>query len=96
MSAPDQAIILPEMPSVEGLRFRHICGEQDAEGLYQVRAGRVARDQVDLQSISEGLPSREEIGASLAKLVAAQQQHRRLVAEVNGRMVGYSLVESWF
>lgn len=96
MNAPNDAVLLPEMPAVAGLCFRHVRSEQDAEGLYLIHAGRVARDQVDLQSISEGLPSREEIGASLAKLVAAQQQHRRLVAEVNGRMVGYSLVESWF
>jgi mycothiol synthase len=82
-------------PAVEGLLFRLIRGEQDADALYALRAGCIERDQVDLLSTSEGLPSREEIRAALAKAVAAQQQDRRLVTEVNGQVVGYTLIDSW-
>ena len=82
-------------PAIEGLFFRPIRGEQDADAVYELRAGCIERDQVDLLSASEGLPSREEIHAALAKAIAAQQQDRRLVAEVNGQVVGYTLIDSW-
>ena len=88
-------VTLSDMPTVEGLRFRHVRGEEDAEALHLVHAGRIARDQVDLWSTCEGLSSRDEFSAALARLVAAQQQHLRLVAEVDEQVVGYSLIETW-
>jgi len=88
-------ITLPALPAVEGLTFRFIHGEQDADAVHALRAGCAERDQVDLLSASEGLPSREEMRAALAELVAAQQQHRRLVAEVGEQVVEYSLVDCW-
>jgi mycothiol synthase len=88
---PDIAV----MPDMAGLAFRFIRGEKDADAVYAIRAGCVERDQVDLQSASEGLPSRDETRAALAELVAAQRQNQRLLAEVNGQGVGYSLVDSW-
>jgi mycothiol synthase len=95
MSEPTGPILPPDMPAIEGLTFRSIRGEEDADAVYALRAGCVERDQVDLLSASEGLPSREEMRASLAELMAAQRQDWRLVAEVSGQVVGYSLVDSW-
>jgi len=86
---------LPQTPAIEGLVFRPIRGEEDADAVHALRAGCVERDQVDLLSTSEGLPGRDEMRAALAELVAEQRQQQRLVAEVNGQMVGYSLVDSW-
>ena len=88
-------IILPDMPAIEGLYFRSIRGEEDADALYAVHAGRIAHDAVDLLSTSEGLPSRDDLRAALGRVVAAQQQNQRLVAQVNEQVVGYSLIESW-
>ncbi len=89
------AIVLSDVPAIEGLSFRVIRGEEDADAVYALRAGCVERDQVDLLSTSEGLPSRAEFHTTLAKAAAAQQQDRRLVAEINGEVVGYGLIDSW-
>lgn len=84
----------PIVPAVDGLSFRPVRTD-DAEAIYAVRAGCVERDQVDLLSTSEGLPDAAAMREFLAGLVAAGQQDRRLVAEVNGRVVGYTLLDSW-
>jgi len=83
------------MPAIEGFAFRPICGEADADAVYALRSGCVECDQVDLLSASESLPSRDEMHAALAEIVAAQRQNQRLLAEVNGQVVGYGLVDSW-
>jgi mycothiol synthase len=88
-------ITLSDIPAIEGLVFRPIRGEEDADAIHALRAGCIERDDVDLLSASEGLPSRDELRAALAQVIAAQQQNQRLVAEVNGQVVGYSLVDSW-
>jgi len=90
-----ERIILPDMPATEGINFRFIRGEEDADAVYALRAGCIERDQVDLLSASEGLPSRDELRAALTQVSAAQKQNQRLVAEVNGQVVGYSLIDSW-
>ncbi len=90
-----ERLILPDMPAIEGINFRFIRGEEDADAVYALRAGCIERDKVDLLSASEGLPSRDELRAALTQAIAAQKQHQRLVAEVNGQVVGYSLVDSW-
>jgi mycothiol synthase len=92
---PTGPITLTDMPAIEGLLFRSIRGEQDTDAVYALRAGCIERDQVDLLSTSEGLPSRDELRAALTQVMAAQQQNRRLVAEVKGQVVGYSLIDSW-
>jgi ribosomal protein S18 acetylase RimI-like enzyme len=82
-------------PAVLGLRFRHVRGEGDADAVCELRVGCAERDQVDPLSASESLPGRQEYREALARIVAAGQQHMRLVAEVDGQMVGYTLIESW-
>jgi mycothiol synthase len=88
-------ILLPNMPSVDGLIFRNPYGEQDAPALAAVHAGRAARDAVDPLSLYEGIPTSEEVRLALAKEAAAQQLDHQLVAEVNGQVVGCSAIESW-
>jgi mycothiol synthase len=88
-------IVSDVMPAVEGLTFRSLSGERDADAVYELRAACVEQDQVDLLSTSEGLPSREEMHAAVAQILADHQQDRRLLAEIHGDLVGYSLVESW-
>jgi predicted N-acetyltransferase YhbS len=85
----------PELPAIEGLTFRPVHGEQDADAVYALRAGCIERDQVDLLATQEGLPSREEMSEALAELAAAQHLDRRLVAEVDGQVVGYTLIDCW-
>jgi mycothiol synthase len=87
--------VVPDRPAIQGLSFRSVHGEQDADGVYALRAGCIERDQVDLLSTSESLPSREEMREALAPIMAAQQQSRRLVVEVDDQVVGYSLIDCW-
>jgi mycothiol synthase len=92
---PTDPIILPDMPPIEGLRFRSIRGEQDADVLYAVHAGRIVHDAVDLLSTSEGLPSPDDLRAWLSQAVATGQRDQWLVAQVQERVVGYSQIERW-
>ena len=86
---------LPNAPAIAGQSFRYILGEEDAAALHAVHAGRMAHDQVDSLSTSEDAPSLEQLRASLSRAVAANQQDRWLVAQVEGQVVGYSQLESW-
>ena len=92
---PTGSIQLPEALAVPGLTFRHLRDEQDAAAVHALRGGCVEADQVDLLSTSEDLPSLEEMQEAVAGLIAAGQQDRRLLAEVGGQAVGYSLVDAW-
>ncbi len=89
-------ILLPDMPAVDGLCFRHPFGEQDADTLAAVHTGRAARDSVDPLSSLENIPSGEELRAALSKAAEAQQLDRWLVADVNGLAAGYGQIESWY
>lgn len=91
-----QTETIPGLPPVAGLSLRPVRGAEDADGVYALRLGCVEADQVDLDSTSESLPSRDEIAAMLARCVASEQSGRRLVAEIAGQIVGYTLVEEWF
>jgi mycothiol synthase len=88
-------IILPDTPAVEGLCFRSILGEEDAEALYAVHTGRSARDGIDPLSAFEDIPSRDNLHGALAQAVEAQQEDQWLVAQVNQQVVGYSQIGSW-
>ncbi len=91
----DNSIVLPDMPAVAGLHFRSVRGEQDADALYAVHAGRVARDAVDPLSTFEDLPSRDGLRRLLSESVAEGQQYQWLVAQVADHVVGYSQIEYW-
>jgi len=88
-------ILLSDKPSINGLSFRNPYGEPDAGALAAVHAGRAARDDIDPLSTQENLPTGEEIRVMLSQFAAAQQLDRWLVAEVNGHVVGYGVIESW-
>ena len=88
-------VLVPNLPSVDGLCFRSPYGEQDAEALAAVHAGRAARDAVDPLSTKEGIPTSEFMRTLLAQAAAAQQLNRWLIAEVDGQVVGHGMIESW-
>jgi len=85
----------PLTAGVPGLSFRPIRGEQDADALYAVHAGRMAHDQIDPFSSFEDVPSREGLSASLSRAVAEGRQGEWLVAQVEAQVVGYSQLECW-
>jgi len=92
---PTTSVLLAEVPAIPGLTLRHLHGEQDAAAIHALRAGCVEADHVDLLAASEGLPTLEEMRAAVAGLIAAGEQDRRLLVEIGGQLVGYSLVDSW-
>jgi ribosomal protein S18 acetylase RimI-like enzyme len=92
---PTEWIVLADAPDLPGLRFRPIRGEQDAEALHAVHAGRMAHDQVDPLSRFEDVPSCEGLRASLSQAIAEGRQDHWLVAEVRDQVVGYSEMDWW-
>jgi ribosomal protein S18 acetylase RimI-like enzyme len=85
----------PLAADVPGLSFRPIRGEEDAEALYAVHAGRIVHDQIDPLSSFEDLPSREGLSASLSRAVAQGRQDEWLVAQAQATVVGYSRLKCW-
>lgn len=86
---------VPYTPPVDGLSFRKPAGEQDAEALAAVHAGRAARDAVDPLSLQESIPTAEEMRSNLVQLAASQQTERWLIAEIDRQVVGYTVIDSW-
>jgi mycothiol synthase len=97
MSTSESAniITLPGAPTLAGLSFRSVRGEEDADALYAVHAGRLAHDQVDPVSSYEDLPSCDGLAAELSKAVVEARQDQWLVAQATGQVVGYSQIEGW-
>ncbi len=91
---PTNTLILPNMPKIAGLNFRNTAGIDDLGALLEVHAGRATRDGVDPYSSEEDYPSRERLGAALEGLTP-EQRERRLVAEVNGKVIGYTTLGCW-
>jgi GNAT superfamily N-acetyltransferase len=86
---------IPESPAIPGLRFRPLAGVSDAAALYAIHAGRAERDGVDPLSSVERLWAREDFEASLAEMVAAGGADRTILAEIDGRPVGYNRIFDW-
>ena len=84
-----------DLPVIANLRLRHPAGEQEAEALAAVHAGRAAADGLDSQALLESFPDREKIRSALAEAAASHQLDRWQVAEVNGQVAGYATLESW-
>jgi mycothiol synthase len=82
-------------PAIANLRLRYPDGEQEAEALAAVHAGRAAADGLDPHAVLESFPNREEIRGALAKAAASQQLDRWQVAVVSGQVAGYAALESW-
>jgi mycothiol synthase len=88
-------IIIPDRPDIEGLYFRSIRGEEDADALYAIHVGCVTHDKIDLLSKIEYLPGLDRLRDGLLQIIAAGEQDQWLVAQVNERIVGYSQMETW-
>ncbi len=87
--------MIPNTLNIKDFCYRSILGEQDADALYAVHAGRIAHDKVDLSSHHEDLPSLAGLRNDLAQAVAAGEQDQWLVAQVDEQVVGYSQLASW-
>jgi len=87
--------VAPDVPDIDGLAFRSLRGEEDADGLFAIHTERVVHDGVDLSLHREGLPSLENLRRWIAQAVAANEQGNWLIAQVDQRIVGYSQVENW-
>lgn len=90
------ATLVPDAPAVGGLHFRGILGQEDAIALYEVHAGRAARDGVDPCSTLEDWQSGDDLAMSLSQAMADGEQGQWLVAQVDDRVIGYSQIECWF
>jgi ribosomal protein S18 acetylase RimI-like enzyme len=88
-------VLVPDIPYIEGLSFRPIRGEQDAETLYAVHTGRVGRDGVDLLLHHEDMPSLADLRSELSQAASAGENDFWLVAQVHDRVVGYSQLNWW-
>jgi ribosomal protein S18 acetylase RimI-like enzyme len=88
---PTDHLTLPDPPSIPGLRFRPPAGVSDADDLLAVRLACADRDQVDPLSSAESLPTRQ----GLAEWLAAVAPGRAIVAEIEGRAVGYNRLNEW-
>lgn len=87
--------MIPDMPKIEGLQYRSVLGEQDANALYAVHTGRARHDQVDLTSHHEYLVDLDGLRRDLTQAAADGKQDQWLVAQVADRVVGYSQLISW-
>lgn len=88
-------ILLPDMPAVSGLSFRHPNGAQDAIAMAAVHAGRAAHDSVDPLSSILRNPTVEELQSELGQAATTGRLDQMLIAEVVGDVVGYASIESW-
>ncbi len=77
------------------MKLRPIRGARDAEALYAIHIGRVARDVIEPTSPFEDFPSLEELRATLTEAVEAGQQDHWQVAQIGDQVVGYSQIECW-
>src|SRR4051812_45950877 len=84
MSDTTSFLLLPDAPSIQGLRFRIFGGEADIEGLKKVRAAVTAVDG-DLW-----LP-----GPDTEADTSPEQLENGLLAEVNGKIIGFTWLEWW-
>jgi ribosomal protein S18 acetylase RimI-like enzyme len=75
------------------IHFRHFAGPQDFVAIVAVRQACRERDQVDVQSAREGIPSVEELTRAYGELEAGAPDW--LFAIVDGTVVGYAQVLSW-
>ncbi len=85
--------LLPDAPPIRGLRCRPLAGESDA--LLAIHRGRAERDGIDPLSTTESSGTREEFVVSLAAMNAAGTADRTILAEIDGRAVGYNRLFDW-
>ena len=87
--------LLPDAPPIPSLRFRPPAGAADAGALLAIHRGRAERDGIDPLSTTERVPTREALAASLAAMSAAGRADWAILAEIDGRPVGFNRVTDW-
>jgi mycothiol synthase len=88
-------IILADAPALAGLSFRHVRGEEDADGLRAVRVRSMAHDAIDPLSTLEGVPGSAQMLTQLAESAANGEHDRWLIAQIEENAVGYSRMGFW-
>jgi mycothiol synthase len=86
---------LSQSPPIPGLTFRTYDKRADAPRLAEIREACRARDQVDVLSSMELVPTAAEIEESYVPSEGLDPANSVLIAEVGGRAVGYSIAEWW-
>jgi len=90
-----EAIELTDAPSIRGLLFRPFRGPTDLVGMAAVRAMCALRDRVDGLSSVESVPTLADLEERLVCAEGFDPESDVLVAEVEGRIVGYSSAVWW-
>jgi GNAT superfamily N-acetyltransferase len=89
IAAIDDAITLPNAPAVPGLVFRRFRGESDYPAIAAV--GNASRDADG----ADWVVSVEDVAREFAHLVNSDPARDMLIAEVDGRMAGFTRGEWW-
>ncbi len=80
-------IVVPERPDVPGLRFRHFRGAPDYAGM--AAANQAARDAAGILDVVDA----EGMAHQYAHLVNSDPRDDILIAEIDGRIIGYARTE---
>jgi len=88
-------IPLSDAPSIRGLVFRPFGGPGDLRDFAAVRAACAVRDQVDNLSSVESVPTLTDLEERLVRSEGFDPARDVLVAEVEGRIIGYSSAMWW-
>lgn len=86
--------MLPDAPSIPGLRFRPMAGASDADPLFTVYTACVEIDGIDPLAAGERVMTHEDFAESLATL-AQDGGDRALLAEIYDRAAGYNRLYDW-
>ena len=76
-----------------GFGFQPYRGDEDDEAMAAVRRGCAERDQVDVHSVVEGLPTAAEIAEASAKL--EEPSSNQILVVHDGNIVGYTTIRWW-
>jgi mycothiol synthase len=91
----DSGSVTMPLPSLPGVAFRPVRGEQDAEGMRAVHVARAAVDRVDALDYCKDWPSLESLRASAARAAAEGEPRWVVVESGDGSIVGYAHIASW-
>jgi ribosomal protein S18 acetylase RimI-like enzyme len=89
------AIRLMDAPPMPGLMFRSFRGAADLAGMAAVRAACALRDRVDDSSSVESVSTLADLERRMVRSEGFDPARDVLVAEVEGRIVGYSAALWW-
>ena len=86
---------LPDAPPLPGLTFRPLVGVSDADTLAAIHIARAEHDGVDPLSTTESIWTRADFVKSLDAMVEAGSSDRTILAEIDGRGIGYNRFFDW-